>query len=155
MSAGDPPPSRFQLLRAHPIFPVLVFVALSLIIRDNYPFTHYSMYSNPTPRPLSYCFIADGAEDPLPLLYHTGISPSKLTKRFNKEKGRYEDEGFTEAEIREKAAADVIRYLRQLNSKRKKRLLPEDFQLVRMQISIDGEGFKETPTYFSATTVAR
>ncbi len=69
-------------LRRHFIFPVLLFIVLSLVIGEFYPFSPFSMYSNPSPEPLRYCYLADGEGQPLPVFFHTGYRPARITKQY-------------------------------------------------------------------------
>ena len=135
------------MLRRHPIFPVLVFIVLAQVIRDNYPFTHYSMYSRPTSEPISYYYIADGNGQPLKLMWHTGLTSSRLAKYVGFKKGKFQkDKSLTEPEILSKATAEALAYVRSQNRKRKSRPLPDSMQLVQVTVSVDsGEaGFSET-----------
>lgn len=153
------PLSRFLLLRRHAIFPVFVYIVLSMILKENYPFSHFPMYSNPSTKPLSYFYLADGEGDPVRLLYHTGLTPSRLTKRLGNEKTKYEKKGgLSEEEIVAKAGIDVLTFIRKLNAKRiKSRPLPEKIQLVQMRISLDGsdEGFSEERIYVAENEIQK
>ena len=144
-----------QSLKRHAIFPILVYIALSMILKENYPFSHFPMYSNPSTKPLSYFYLADGEGEPLRLLYHTGLTTSRLTKRVGNEKRKYEKGDLKEEEIVAKAGVDVLRFIRKMNAKRSKtRPLPEDIQLVQMRITLDGSesGFTEERIYVAQNT---
>ena len=62
------------------VFPLLVYLVLTQLIRENYPFSHYPMYSRPNSKALGIQFLADGDGKPLPVVWHTGVSPSKVAK---------------------------------------------------------------------------
>ena len=150
----------FHTLRRHPIFPVLVFILASKVIGEFYPISPFSMYSNPTSRPLRYCYVADGSGKAIPIHFHTSISPSRITKmqRHNRteveeahdlamKKGEA-DTPLTDAEIRRQAGLIVLNYLVDASVKKKKEeklLTGKDLQLVEVAISIEGGQLIETP----------
>ncbi len=125
---------------------MVLFVVASSIIRENYPFSHFPMYARPSSKPLSYTYLADGDGQPLPLLYYTGLTPSRMTKKFGHHRGKYEKGGeLGEAEIDARSGSDVLDYVRRMNAKRPTRPLPDHIQLIKVVISY-GEGeFIETP----------
>jgi hypothetical protein len=141
-------------LRPHPVFPVLVFMLVSLIVKENFPFSHFAMYSNPTSRPLRFTYLADGEGEPLPILWHTGLSASRMTKKFNyhkgglekaaRKEGRDDDEPEVRAEIKAEAGAEVLRFMRDQSLTRNKRELTGPLQLVEMKVSIEGDRLVET-----------
>ena len=169
VSEGDAPPPKparehwFRSLRRHAIFPILVYIVVSMVLKENYPFSHFPMYSKPTARPLSYSYIADGTGrggalgEPVPLLYYTGLTPSALHKSLGHYKGRYEkDESLSKEEIASRAGADVLEYVRERNAPRQKwgskRFLPETIQYVRVRISYGDGTFIETPEVIAVNT---
>jgi len=140
-------------LRPHPIFPVLVFMLVSLIVRENFPFSHFAMYSNPSPRPLKFTYLADGEGEPVPILYHTGLSASRMTKKFNYHRGTLQDEAKKDgkdpdnaavlAGIKSEAGAEVLQFMREQSLKRRKRELTDPLQLVEMTVTIEGNQLVE------------
>jgi hypothetical protein len=161
-SANPPGKGRgwFASLRRHPIFVVLVFVLASKIIGEFYPLSPYSMYSNPSSEPLRYCYVADGEGKPLPVQWHSGQTPARLTKKHRTERSVLEDklekasgrdkDDFTEQEdleIRDKAGRKVLQYVIDLSEKRSsKRHLKPPLQLVEVAIGLDENGhLSETP----------
>ena len=148
------------MLRRHPIFPILVFILASKLIGELYPISPFSMYSNPTSRPLRYCYVADGTGKAIPIHYHTSTSPSRITKmhRLNRFKIEEEHEALmkqgkeevplSDAEIRRRAGIVVLNYLvdRSVRKNNKDKLLTgKDLQLVEVAISIKGGELSERP----------
>jgi hypothetical protein len=128
---------QWRALWRHPVFPLLVYVVLAQAIRDNYPFSAYPMYSQPTSRPLSFQYLADASGNPLPVGWHTGITPSKVGKLHGDRKKKYDDD-------EHKAALDVLTFLRKQNEDRKGRALPATIQLVETSIGFKDGGFAES-----------
>lgn len=151
----------FKRLRKHAVFPVVAYIAVSMVLKENYPFSHFPMYSDPSSKPLSYSYIADGTGkdgalgEPLPLLYHTGLSPSKIDKRFGHHRGEFEDDdSLSQAQIDSRAAAKVLDYIRKRNEPRRpKRALPETVQYVRVRITHGDDVFIETPAVVAESHV--
>ncbi len=145
----------FHKLRRHPISIVLVFVLFSKIIGEFYPFSPFSMYSNPSSEPLRYYYVADGAGEPIPILWHSGQTPARLTKKHRAERGKIEErlensdgkEQLSDAEIRAEAGEIVLRYVIKLSHGRsEKRHLKPPLQLVEVAIHMDDDGeLHETP----------
>ena len=149
-------PSRFRRLRKHFVFPILIYIVASMILKENYPFSHFPMYSDPSPKPLHYSYIADGTGkdgklgEPIPLLYYSGLTPSALHKSLGHHKGTFEkDKSLDRAQINSRAGAEVLKYVRRRNAPRQKwgskRFLPETIQYVHVAISYGDKEFIETP----------
>lgn len=90
-SVGAPPepPLRLFLTRAWafikitPLTALAIYTILSLAIEENYPFSNYPMYSNPsTERP--YYMVADGDGNAIPVQKLTGITCPKIGKIYRK-----------------------------------------------------------------------
>lgn len=171
-SAARPPDGRhhwFRTLSHHPIFAVLVFVLFSKLIGEFYPISPFSMYSNPSTEPLIFCYVADGEGKALPILWHSGQTPARLTKKqraersvleqeIEKRTGRGKDE-LTEEEdraIRAQAGREVLEYVIDLSQKRsQKRHLKPPLQLVEVAIGLDDDGLlTETPRVVAELTTA-
>jgi len=145
----------FHHLRRHPAFIILLFVLFSKIIGEFYPISPFSMYSNPSAEPLRYYYVADGDGEPIPVLWHSGQTPARLTKKHRAERGKIEDrlkksdgkEQLTDPEIRAEAGQIVLRYVIKLSHGRsKKRHLKPPLQLVEVAIHMDDDGnLHETP----------
>jgi hypothetical protein len=113
----------------HPVFPFLVYLVLTQLIRDNYPFSHYPMYSKPNSESLAFQYLADGQGNPLPVRWHTGMSPSQLAKRFRTDMRKNPSE--------EKAAQELLADIRERNQQRPKHALPERIQLMEDKLSFN------------------
>ena len=125
----------FVALRRHAIFPALVFIIASKLIGEFYPISPYSMFSNPDPRPLKYYYLTDGDGKPLPTLWHTGVSPASITKKFNKHRSVLEDEQSMERPAsNEVAGAEVLNWLRDLSMQRRRRELVQPLRLMEVRI---------------------
>jgi hypothetical protein len=147
-ATGSPPPARWH---RHPIVPLLAFCLVSLVAGEFYPLSPYSMYSNPSPVPLRVCYLADGAGHPLPVQWHTGVSPASLTKKYGTHRGeigeaiaRGERPALDDDAIRAEAGARVLQWLRDLSMRRRKRELTGPLQLVEIAVSADEDGLRET-----------
>ena len=119
-------PVRFSLalpkrLR-HPVTPLLLYLVITQVVRDQYPISHYPMYSKPNAEAVEIQFLADGQGQPLPIMFHTGLSPAQLSKLVaNRSK---------KLPTREEAGRDVLKYLREMNAQRPRRPLPAHIQLI-------------------------
>ena len=91
ISAADSPPlpwptgATFRqrvcaFLKVSPLVTLAIYTVLSLVIKENYPFSHYPMYSKPSAADLHIQFLADGEGKPLPVAWHTGVTGSKVAK---------------------------------------------------------------------------
>lgn len=131
--------------------PVLAFVLVSMVTGEFYPFSPFSMYSNPSPVPLRFCYVTDGEGQPLPLLWHTGVSPASLTKKYGTHRGEIEEAiqrgeiaALDDAGIRAEAGGIALRWLRELSHKRPKRELTGAVRLVEVSVGTDESGLVET-----------
>lgn len=137
--------------RRHPAMPLFVFCLVSMVTGEFYPFSPFSMYSNPSPVPLRFCYVADGEGEPLPILWHTGVSPASLTKKYGHHRGeiaeaieRGDRAEISDDEIRAEAGREVLIWLRELSQSREKRELNDPVQLVEIAVSADADGLRET-----------
>ena len=135
----------------HPIVPVLAFCLLSLVAGEFYPLSPFSMYSNPSPVPLRFCYVADGEGEPLPILWHTGVSPASLTKKYGHHRGeiaeaieRGDRSPLEDDAIRAEAGREVLKWLREISRGRPRRELTDPLQLVEIAVSADATGLRET-----------
>lgn len=77
--AGFLPATWFWLMRT-PLTVMTVYCLISIFLRENYPFTHYPMYSNPGAE-RSYYLVADATTgQPLPIAELSGITCPKIGK---------------------------------------------------------------------------
>ena len=147
------PDNWFQKLRRHPVFPAFVFIVFASIVKENYPFSHYAMYSNPRNRPLHFAWLADESGDPLPILWHTGLSTSKMSKILNHNRGNLEDAARKKKkdledpgvidEINREAGEIVLRYMRDQSMKRQRRELVAPLKLYESAITVEGKELVE------------
>lgn len=136
MNAPATGPGRWRRLARHPLFPLLVYLGLTQILRENYPFSHYPMYSRPNSGSLRMQFLADGEGKPLPVAWHTGITPSKVAKlHANRMRKLHDDRS---------AALEVLRFLREANAERPRRPLPARIRLMETELSVPGGRVVET-----------
>ena len=123
-------------LKISPISALLIYTVVSLMAKENYPLSNYPMYSNPTSRPLKFQFLADASGNPLPVGWHTGVTPSQVGKMTGNRKQELSSE--------KAAATSVLEFLRTQNAKRKGRELPARIQLIETSIGFDHNQFVET-----------
>ena len=160
-SLAEPPPrvSRFRRLMRHPIFPLLLLLPLTQALRDYcYPFSHYPMYSNPTPRPLRFQYLADGDQKPLESVKLTGVIPSHIGKKFgyhkkklieseDKRAAREHREPRTEEELKPEAGREVLLFLKEQSLLRsKKNQLPDHIKLMEITLTFEDDRFDEKHT---------
>jgi hypothetical protein len=138
----------------HPIFPLVCLIPLTQIVRDEYPISHYPMYSQPTSRELRYQYVAGPDGKPLPITIHTGITPSQVGKQYSKFKanlirdeekrsGRDLDDleeigGELERGIKETAGRRTLEFMKD-RAQDRRRPLPPTIKLVEVALGF-GEG---------------
>jgi len=132
----------------HPFFPIGLFVLASLALEENYPFSEFAMYSNPTTRPLHYHYLIDENGGELPILTTTRISPAKVSKMFNKackrENERKEGKLASEKKRNSAAGYNVLEFLYKESMKLgKKRHLPQPIELIEVSVVYGENGFRE------------
>jgi hypothetical protein len=66
-----------------PLTALALFVTLSLVAKENYPFSHFPMYASPTAE-RSYFFIADDGGNPIPVGILTGLTSAQIGKTYRK-----------------------------------------------------------------------
>jgi hypothetical protein len=67
-----------------PLTALVLYCVVSVNLQENYPFSHFPMYSNPSAeRP--YYVLADGSGNPLPIATLTGITCPKVGKLYRTE----------------------------------------------------------------------
>jgi hypothetical protein len=143
-------------LSRHAIFPVLLYLPLSQMVRDQYPISHFPMYSNPTEKPLKIHRLTNGQGELLPVLTRAGVTPSHMSKMWGsylkklleKEAKQAKAEGRevrSEETFFEPAAVEVLEVLRQQSLKRtKNKHLREEIQLRETQVGFGDGRFIET-----------
>ncbi len=74
--------SRF--LRGLPCKPLLLLVLACLLVREQFPFSNFPMYSSFTNKTF-YVYLADGAGQPVAAAPSTGLRTSQLKKIYQRE----------------------------------------------------------------------
>lgn len=160
VTAESPPPAiaisrvraTWDLLRhwwLHtPLTALVLYCLVSVQLQENYPFSHFPMYSNPSAeRP--YYMIADGDGQPLPIGTLTGITCPKVGKIYRTEcqdlanKLKLNKDRLP-PEHKQAIGEKMFAYLRAEASSHKHEL-PEKLQLIRMEISYQNGQIIETP----------
>ena len=113
------------------------------------------MYCNPTSRPLPFQYLADKNQQPLPVVWHTGVTPSRVGKKFGWHKSelieadlklarKEKREPRSQEDFKPESGYEVLKFLRKQSLLRKPhRHLPEDVLLMEVTLSFADEGFKE------------
>jgi len=70
---------------SHPIYLFIPFVIFLSKTKENYPFTDYPMYSNPGPGPITYYYITNADNQPLPVQWHCGITSPRMKRRYERD----------------------------------------------------------------------
>jgi hypothetical protein len=144
------PAVRFWLMRT-PLTVLAIYCLLSLYLRENYPFTHYPMYSNPSAE-RSYYVVADAATgEPLPIAELTGITCPKIGKIWRTKAAELAGKLKTsKTELSHSEGGDQtigLAIFSQLRgyAKDRNQTLPARLQLRRMEISYADGKVVETP----------
>jgi hypothetical protein len=137
----------------HPLMPMLLFVIISQVTGESYPFSRYAMYSNPSPEPLRFQFLADSSGTPVPTREVLGLSSTSLMKMISGVEGKMERDELKEAkaqgrpvrserELRVIAAENVLDYARdhaagKKAKKGKRRTLPDHLMMMENTVSVE------------------
>jgi hypothetical protein len=143
-------------LRRHPIFPLLLLIPITQIVRDHYPISHYPMYSRPNYEESVFFFVGDTDQKPVPVKLESGISVSQVGKkyRFHKleliqkeeKKGRLFGQLTPEdiSEIESTAGIKTLKFIREQSLKRRRESdLTDELRLVEVRLFFNGEKFEE------------
>lgn len=148
-----PPDATFwqrawTFIKVSPLTSMAIFTILSLLIKENFPFSNYPMYSNPSPE-RNYSMVTGMDNKPLPIAELTGITCPKVGKIFRtiaaehkskaKKEARSEDDVDNDSDqlTREQTQAigmEIFKQLRREATKLKK-TLPPQLRLTRIYIS--------------------
>ena len=123
-----------------PLTALLVFVLLSVVLKENYPFSHFPMYASPSPE-RHYIRVTDAKGDLLPIATLTGITSPKIGKIYRK---KTEDEARRKGirvfdlplEDRQAVGLEIFAYLR-AQAARLRQTLPEKMQLAMVMLSFE------------------
>jgi hypothetical protein len=150
--APSPPdkliPAAWYWLMRTPLTVLAIYCLVSIGLEENYPFSHYPMYSNPSAG-RSYYMMADAATgNPLPIADLTGITCPKIGKIWRTKIAEIKKDK-DKSEIDEKATNQAVglSFFDQLRgyAKEKNQVLPARLQIRRVEISYSGEEVVETP----------
>lgn len=131
-----------------PITILALYCAVSLLLEENYPFSHYPMYSNPG-ADRSYYIVADGVGQPIPIADLTGITCPKVGKMYRKkaqEAGKLLKLNSSslppdlQQKVGEEIFAQLRQYARQLNKE-----MPAKLILQKIEISYRNGKVTENP----------
>jgi hypothetical protein len=147
-SLPAPADRRFWLWRS-PLLVLAAYCLISLFLRENYPFTHYPMYSNPSAE-RSYYVVADAVNgEPLPIADLTDITCPKIGKIWRTKASelstalKKNKNDFTVAD-KQSVGLAIFKQLRGY-AKEKNRTLPDKLQLSRVDIGFEDGKVVETP----------
>jgi len=132
--------STWSFLRHSPLGLMIIYMAVALQVQENYPFSHYPMYSNPSAE-RSYYMIADGEGKPVAVGTLAGITCPKVGKRYRTfaemeaKKVKLTRDTLT-PEGKQAAGVRVFEQLRE-GAARRKNELPPKLQLIRAEISYE------------------
>jgi len=127
----------------------LIAIALCLVLRENFPFSHLPMYSNLS-NSTSYIYVADKEGQPIPIETLTGRRTGSLKKllrtnltpaiELSKAEGTFSGEELMTAEQRRPAGDATLRdMLDDLEPRRRENLDPyRPLQLYQVYVHIDG-----------------
>ncbi len=73
-----------DFLRRIPGRPLLLITAVCLLLREEFPFSHFPMYSS-FGRSTYYVYLTNGADQPLPTVTTLGVSTPTLKKIYESE----------------------------------------------------------------------
>ena len=141
----------------HPLGQFVLFITFLYQVKENYPFTHIPMYSDPEAR-APYYHLADGDGKALGVKTHGGITNPKMRKMFRKrleilckEKGY--DKNDPPQEAIDAIGKEVIAFLRK-HAVERGNPLPDTVRLIHVLIepAPQPDGFKETSTLSTRTS---
>ncbi len=131
-----------------PLTALLIYCAISLLLEENYPFSHYPMYSNPG-SDRSYYIVADADGQPIPIADLTGITCPKVGKMYRKKAGELAsrlklDRGSLPTEQQQKVGEEIFAQLR-LYAKQLNKSLPDKLVLQKVDINLRDGKITENP----------
>jgi hypothetical protein len=129
-----------------PLTTLVIFVGVSLVLKETYPFSHFPMYSSPRAARFYY-LVTDSGGQPLPIATLTGITPPKIGKmhaRKRHERSSVPDKaGENDAERDYEIGREICMMLRE-QAARQGNILPRGIQLVRVEIRYHDGKLEET-----------
>ncbi len=145
MIASDSATPWYRHVFHTPLTTLAIFVAVSLILKENYPFSHFPMYSSPT-APRFYYMVTDSGGQPLPISTLTGVTPPKIGKmhwRKSQEREAARKAEKHEPGGHEEVGREICAMLRQ-QAARRGQILPPGLQLFRVEIQCHDGRIRET-----------
>jgi hypothetical protein len=129
---------------------LLLTCGVSLLLKENYPFSHFPMYSDPSANRY-YFWLATPDQKPLPVQTLTGKTAAQLgkilrsytDKRVDALKLKHRDQ-LPDAE-RAAAGAEILTFLRQ-EAATLKQTLPPKLAIMRTDIAFVQGATRETPS---------
>ncbi len=136
--AGSPWDLLSQGWLRTPLTSLLLYCLVSVFLQENYPFSHFPMYSNPS-RERPYYMVSDGDGNPIPIDTLTGVTCPKIGKIYRKEceelaKKLKLNKDRLPAEHKQAIGEKMFSYLR-TEAEAHQKTLPPKLLLVRMEIS--------------------
>ena len=137
----------YRLFLHTPLTTLAIFVTLSLIAKENYPFSNFPMYASPGAEK-AYFVITDGGGNPIPIGTLTGVTSSQVGKTYRTKSRKHGAEmkksGKESRMERDRVVGtEIFHMLRQRASKRGKDL-PGKLQLHLVEIRFADGHLEET-----------
>ncbi len=135
-----------------PITTLLIYCVLSVMFKENFPFSNFPMYSNPSPERMYYA-LADGDGKILPVATLTGITSPKIGKIYRKiadersRKIKVSPSKFTPEQV-QAIGLQILKQLRH-EAENKKQTLPAKLQIIKTYISYKDGQIVETSNTFA------
>jgi hypothetical protein len=135
-----------------PITTLIIYCVLSVLIRENFPFSNFPMYSNPSPERF-YFTISEADGKGLPVGTLTGITSPKIGKIYRKKadefskKTKVSPSKFDAAQV-QAIGLDILTFLRH-EAENRKQTLPLKLQINKIVISYQDGKIVETPSVFA------
>lgn len=145
-------PRIVSFFKTSPITTLLIYCVLSVIIRENFPFSNFPMYSNPSPERFYYT-ISEADGKGLPVATLTGITSPKIGKIYRKKADELSKKigvspsKFSPEQV-QSLGLDILTFLRH-EAENRKQTLPAKLQINKITISYKDGKIIETPTIFA------
>lgn len=136
-----------------PFLGVLVLALFLQVMKENYPFSHYPMYSGLTDN-VEYYYLTNAKGEPVPQGIYFGLSTSwtkkMLNTRLNKITGGRNIDSASPAEISE-AGRQTLQYLveHRLKEDRRAQVARDGLQLHQVYVERKGDKLLTTPSFIA------
>jgi hypothetical protein len=138
--------SWYRLALQTPLTTLVIFVGVSLVLKETYPFSHFPMYSSPRATRFYY-LVTDSEGQPLPVAKLTGVTPPKIGKmhaRKRQERSSALDKaGEDRAKRNYEIGREICAMLRD-QATRRGQALPPGIQLIRVEVRYNDGKLEET-----------